>query len=124
MRTRLLVGAVLLSVLTPSCLGPNRALSSLSTWNAQLSTEDWINELVFLGLILVPVYPVAFTADIVIFNTMDYWRGENPINDPGPFPDTFHYEPAPKEPAPIGPEVEASPQEPELPAPEGESSTE
>ena len=93
--------------MTPSCLGPNRALSSLSTWNAQLSTQDWINEVVFLGLIVVPVYPVAFAADVLVFNTMDYWQGENPINDPGPFPDTFHYAPAPRDEEAAGPQPAA-----------------
>ena len=56
---------------------------------------DWVNELAFLGLFVVGVYPILLLGDVLIFNTIDYWGSENPIKDPGTFPDTFHYEPEP-----------------------------
>lgn len=82
-----------LSLTLTGCLGPNHAFNSLNTWNAGLSDMDWVNEIVFLGLFVVGVYPIALLGDVLIFNTMDYWQGNNPINVPGPFPDTFRYEP-------------------------------
>ncbi len=68
-----------------SCLGPDHAYGSIKQWNADLSDKDWVNELVFIGLQIIPVYPIALFGDIVIFNTIRYWSGDNPINDPGPF---------------------------------------
>jgi hypothetical protein len=72
-----------------ACLGPNNAFNSLRNWNATVTDQDWLNEIIFLALNIIPVYGIFYLGDIVIFNTMDYWSGDNPIGDPGPFPDTF-----------------------------------
>ena len=68
-----------------SCLGPDHTYGQVKQWNAKLTKEDWLNEVVFLALHVIPVYPVALAADVLIFNTIQYWSGNNPINDPGPF---------------------------------------
>ena len=73
--------------LTTSCLGPNNAHNSLRNWNAELSEQDWINEVVFL--VISPVHMIALAGDVLIFNTIDYWGDDNPIGDPGAFPSTF-----------------------------------
>ena len=83
---RALVAAVLaLSLSSASCLGPDHAYGQIKNWNAGLSDQDWVNELVFLGLCIIPVYPIALTGDWLIFNTIGYWSGSNPISDPGAF---------------------------------------
>jgi len=79
-----LIAATLSLGLASSCLGPDNAYRSIRDWNRDLSDQDWVNELVFLGLYFIPVYPIALLADIVVFNTIHYWTGDNPINDPGP----------------------------------------
>jgi hypothetical protein len=79
-----LTAATLTLGLCSSCLGPNNAYNSIRDWNRDLSEQDWVVELVFLGLYILPVYPIAHFGDIVIFNTVNYWSGDNPINDPGP----------------------------------------
>ena len=86
MKSKALLGALSLSLLGSSCLGPNNAYNSIRNWNANLTEQDWVDEVVFLGLNIVPVYGLAFMGDLLIFNTIDYWAGENPISDPGPFP--------------------------------------
>jgi hypothetical protein len=68
-----------------SCLGSDHAYGQVKNWNVGLSDQDWVNELVFLGLHLIPVYPLALLGDVVIFNTIHYWSGDNPISDPGQF---------------------------------------
>ena len=78
-------GAVALSLL-PGCLGPNNAHNSVRNWNATLADEDWIEEIVFLGFHIIPVYQLAYLGDVLIFNTIDYWTDDNPVNDPGEFP--------------------------------------
>lgn len=88
-RKATLAGAIALGLLSGGCLGPNNAHNGLRNWNAEVSDQDWVNELVFLGLNVIPVYGVALTIDVLVLNTIDYWSGENPVKDPGPFPDTF-----------------------------------
>ncbi len=85
LKQALLAGILALGLGTSGCLGPDHAYASIKQWNADLSDQDWINEIVYLGLNIIPVYPIALLADVVVFNTIGYWSGENPINDPGPF---------------------------------------
>ncbi|MCB9916034.1 MAG: DUF3332 family protein [Planctomycetes bacterium] len=85
MKKVLLASLLALGVSTTSCLGPDNTYHSIKNWNAELSEQDWVNEIVFLGLNIIPVYGIAQFLDILIFNTIGYW-GDNPISDPGPFP--------------------------------------
>ena len=86
MKKKALLPALLLLALASSCLGPDRLYGSVKNWNAGLSEKDWVNEVVFLGLLIVPVYQIALLGDIVVFNTIDYWSGKPTLSDPGPFP--------------------------------------
>ncbi len=70
---------------TTSCIGPNNAFNSLSTWNSKLSDSKWLNELVFLGLNIIPVYPLFLFADNLLFNSVEFWTGKNWIDKPEPF---------------------------------------
>lgn len=81
-----LIAAAALTFGATGCLGPNAMYNSLTNWNAEVSEQDWVNELLFIGMYVIPVYPIALWGDIVVVNTIDYWSGENPIGDPGPFP--------------------------------------
>jgi hypothetical protein len=81
-----LAACALSTVALTSCLGSNNLHDSIQNWNAEFSDQDWLNEAIFIGFMIVPVYPFAYLGDSVIFNTIEYWTGENPINDPGEFP--------------------------------------
>ena len=80
-----LSGILALALGSASCLGPDNAYRSVKNWNAELANEDWINEALYIGMHILPVYPLLLLGDIVVFNTIGYWSGENPINDPGDF---------------------------------------
>jgi len=85
MRTlrRGLIAVVLgVSLTLTSCLGPNNAFDSVTEWNQEVTDNKWLNELVFLGLNIIPVYGVALLGDYVIFNSIEFWGGENPIDAP------------------------------------------
>ena len=86
MKKALLATVLALGLGSSSCLGPDHLYNSVKNWNAELSEQDWLNEAVFLGLYISPVYEIALLGDVVIFNTIDYWSGKNTIKDPGPFP--------------------------------------
>lgn len=68
-----------------SCIGPNNAFNRLSTWNSTLSDSKWVNELAFLGLHIVPVYQLWLAGDCLIFNSIEFWTGNNPIDKAQPF---------------------------------------
>jgi hypothetical protein len=85
LKNALIAAILVLGLGSTSCLGPDRAYGSVKNWNAGLSDKDWIDEIVFLGLWIIPVYPIALLGDVLIFNTIGYWGGDNPINDPGEF---------------------------------------
>lgn len=80
--------ALTVALITPGCLGPNNATNSVLNWNAEATEPDWLNELIFIGCNLIPVYPLLWLGDTFIFNTIGYW-GTNPIDDPGEFPSSF-----------------------------------
>lgn len=89
MKKSLLALTLALPLFASSCLGPNNLHNSLRNWNAEVTEQDWLNEVIFLAMTIIPVYGIAQLADILVFNTIDYWSGENPIDTPGPFPETF-----------------------------------
>lgn len=72
--------AILLSssVVLSSCLGSFTLFNSVSDWNQQITGSKFVNELIFIGLNIVPVYGVASLADVLIFNSIEFWSGENP----------------------------------------------
>jgi hypothetical protein len=79
MKKTFLAGLLGLTLLGSSCLGPNNAFNGLHHWNRNLDESKWINELVFVGLTVIPVYSLCYLGDILIFNSIEFWGGENPI---------------------------------------------
>ena len=79
--------AVALTVCTvsTSCIGPNNAYNSLHTWNSKLSDSKYVNELAFLGLNIVPAYPLFLFGDYILFNSWEFWTGKNLIVPAEPF---------------------------------------
>jgi hypothetical protein len=86
MKQKALAAALVLGLTCSSCLGPDHLYNGVKNWNAGLSKQDWVNEVVFIAMYIVPVYQIALLGDIVIFNTIDYWTGKDTLNAPGPFP--------------------------------------
>lgn len=82
MKKTFLAGVLALGLFGSSCLGPNNAFNSLHHWNDSVTENKWGNELIFLGLNIIPVYGLAYLADIVIFNSIEFWGGTNPVDAP------------------------------------------
>jgi len=62
------------------CYGPFRLTSKLHNWNGQVSQKKFVNELVFLGLCILPAYEICVLGDGLIFNSIEFWGGRNPIS--------------------------------------------
>lgn len=74
-----LVCAVLTgSLLFTSCIGSFKMWNGLKDWNQGVG-DKFVNELVFIALHIVPVYEIAYLADLVVLNTIEFWSGSNPM---------------------------------------------
>lgn len=83
-----LAAVLLLGSLTPGCYGPFNATRNLWHWNGTIG-DKWGQELVFLALNIIPVYGLFMLGDALIFNSIQFWGGDNPIK---PTADAAHAE--------------------------------
>lgn len=72
--------AVLLSVslMLSSCIGSFNLTNKVKAWNEGLG-DKFVNELVFIGMHIIPVYPISIMADILVLNSVEFWTGNSPI---------------------------------------------
>ena len=73
-----LVIALAGSMLTTSCIGNFALTNKLLAWNKTISNK-FVNELVFFAFWIIPVYEVSALADVLVFNTIEFWSGNNPV---------------------------------------------
>ena len=66
------------------CIGSFGKTSDLLSWNKDFNDSKWVNEAIFVGL--VPVYFFAAMADMIVFNTMEFWSGDGGGDDNGSNP--------------------------------------
>ena len=78
--------AVIVSLmsLTSACYGPFNLTRNIYHWNSEVKgsgevSEKWMKEIIFFGMIIIPVYMLSALADAFIFNSMQFWTGNNPI---------------------------------------------
>jgi hypothetical protein len=60
------------------CYGSFNLTGLVYDWNGSFSSK-WVRWLVFLGLVILPVYGVLLVVDALILNTIEFWTGENPV---------------------------------------------
>lgn len=65
-------------ILCSSCIGSFKLWNGMKDWNQGLSNK-FVNELVFIALHIVPVYEIAYLADLIVLNTIEFWSGSNPV---------------------------------------------
>jgi hypothetical protein len=83
---RIIAGCVVVAWLmtTTGCFGPFNLTKNVYHWNSGLKgsgevNEKWMKELVFFGMIVVPVYMFSALLDAFVFNSIQFWTGENPV---------------------------------------------
>lgn len=77
-KTLIAVLLISTSILCSSCIGSFKLWGGLKEWNQGIGNK-FVNELVFIALHIVPVYEVAYFADVVVLNTIEFWTGSSPI---------------------------------------------
>jgi len=45
------------------------------TWNDSVTGNKIVNNIIFWGLAIIPVYEITLTIDVVILNTIEFWTG-------------------------------------------------
>lgn len=73
------IAVCLVGALLTSCFGSFKLTTSLWEWNSQVG-DKFVNELIFLAFVIIPVYPVASFVDAVVLNTIEFWSGDNPMS--------------------------------------------
>lgn len=66
------------TILLSSCIGSFGLTSKVKNWNDSLG-DKFVNELVFFCMLCVPIYEVSMLADLVVFNSIEFWTGDNPV---------------------------------------------
>ena len=67
------------SVALSGCFGSFALTSKLHNWNGSVSDSKFVNELVFLGLCILPAYELCCLGDALIINSIEFWGGNNPV---------------------------------------------
>lgn len=78
--------AVIASFMSVStaCFGPFNLTRNVYHWNSGIKgsgevNEKWMKEIVFFGMIIIPVYMFSALLDAFIFNSIQFWTGDNPV---------------------------------------------
>lgn len=77
---RLLTGAALLATTNVACYGQFALTHAVWGWNGHATNNKFVNSLLTWGLLIVPVYELAAVGDFLIFNTIEFWSGRNPVS--------------------------------------------
>lgn len=82
MKKTYLSAALILSVAASlsfsSCIGSFSLTNKLLDWNKGVSNK-FVNELIFFGFWILPVYEVTTLADLLVLNSIEFWSGNNPV---------------------------------------------
>lgn len=74
----LLLGSLTMS----SCIGSFTLFNKFAKWETQMTNNKYVNAIV--GFIITPfVGSVCLLGDALLFNTIEFWSGSNPIADIG-----------------------------------------
>ena len=83
---RVVAGVALMCFMTVStaCYGPFNLTKNVYHWNSGIKgsgevNDKWMKEFVFFGMIVVPVYMFSALLDAFIFNSIQFWSGDNPV---------------------------------------------
>ena len=80
LRRRAVFAVVAAGLLTSTgCIGSFSLSRKVYNWNKGVSPDKFVQEIVFLGMLVVPVYEIALLADGIFANTVEFWTGSNPV---------------------------------------------
>jgi hypothetical protein len=69
----------LFSVQTSGCFGKFALTRAMWDFNKSVSPNKFIQWLVFLVRVIVPVYGIGTLVDALVINSIEFWTGNNPV---------------------------------------------
>jgi hypothetical protein len=75
--------ATVLSLHVSGCFGSFALTRKIYDLNESISNEKFLRWLVFLAFTIVPVYGVGAFVDAIVFNSLEFWTGQNPLASAG-----------------------------------------
>ena len=79
MKKLLTAGLCASSVFLSGCLGHNALFNNVQDWNASATGSKWVNQGISFAFWIVPVYGLTLLGYIVVFNSIEFWTGSNPL---------------------------------------------
>jgi hypothetical protein len=66
-------------LLSTGCMGHMGVTQNVKKGNLSMTENRWGREGIFIGFSVFWVYRVSALLDLVVFNSIEFWTGENPI---------------------------------------------
>jgi hypothetical protein len=77
---RALVAVVLASTIAVNgCIGSFSLTNNLYKWNEKATDSKYVNSAILWVLGILPVYDITLFVDFVLFNTIEFYGGKNPV---------------------------------------------
>ena len=80
-----IISGILALMILGGCMGHSALTSKVIRWNLETAESRWGREGLFI--LCFPVYIVCAIFDLLIFNSIEFWSGENSINGKSPLVD-------------------------------------
>jgi hypothetical protein len=81
------IAGLLSIVMLGGCMGHNALTAKVIRWNLETADTRWGREGIFVGLWITLVIPVCAILDLLVFNSIEFWSGENNLNGKSPVVD-------------------------------------
>jgi hypothetical protein len=82
-----IIAGMMAVMMLGGCMGRNALVGKVMKWNLETADSRWGREGVFVGLWITLVYPICAVLDLLIFNSIEFWSGENNLNGKSPVVD-------------------------------------
>jgi len=75
---KIVASLVLAAFLSTGCTGSFNLTKKVNNFHRS-QADKWSDELCFLLVALTPIYSLAMLGDAIIFNSIEFWTGDNPV---------------------------------------------
>ena len=82
-----LILTLLSTLMLAGCMGTGALATKVKKFNLDVTEHRWGREGTFLALNILWVYRIANILDLLVFNSIEFWSGENPVNGKSPLVD-------------------------------------
>jgi len=76
---KIVASMVIVALFTTGCTGSFNLTRKVYNWHRS-QPDKWSDELCFLIVTLLPVYAITTFADAIVFNSIEFWTGKNPVD--------------------------------------------